>query len=314
MQVSVALAGTTTPLNMSPPPAAKSDSPVRPGGGEEVFLHVLLGLVPCGRVIRNPGRHRGVDGCGHGTILEVRLAEEPQVVDDHVRAGVDQALDGVDHVEAARRPAEQELRARCDVVHDLEECRAFVAGASLAAEVVRDLHVREIVRGLRILHAVDAVRDDAYHHAGSVEALRPERVGAARRVALRRDATRADHGPVDGPDGAHPREAGERIEGARVHARLDAAARQLDALDPHACLLQLLQLGGAEGGAIEVDLQTPVGGERWRCGDESIHQGPHGGGRKKPGADFPVLGVRCACRTDVVELAEHAIEQGGSPR
>ena len=44
----------------------------------------------------------------------------------------------------------------------------------------------------------------------------------------------------------HPREAGERLEGARVDARLDAAVRHLDAFDPHACLLELLQLDGAE--------------------------------------------------------------------
>ena len=180
------------------------DLPVRPRGGEEVFLEVFLGFVARGRVIRNPGRHRGVDGCCHGAILEVRLAEEPQVVDDHVRAGVDQALDRVDHIEAARRPAEEKLRTGRNVVHDLEECRAFVAGALLAAEVVRDLHLGEIVRGLRSRHAVDAVRDDADDHAGPVEALSAEHVRPARRIALRRDGTDACHGRVDGPDGVHP--------------------------------------------------------------------------------------------------------------
>ena len=62
--------------------------PVRPRGRKEVLLEVFLGFVAGGGVIRDARRHRGVDGCGHGAILEVRLAEEPQVVDDHVRAGV----------------------------------------------------------------------------------------------------------------------------------------------------------------------------------------------------------------------------------
>ena len=61
------------------------DLPVRPRGGEEVLLDVLRGFVAGGGVIRNARRHGGVDGCGHGAILEERLAEEPQVVDDHVR-------------------------------------------------------------------------------------------------------------------------------------------------------------------------------------------------------------------------------------
>ena len=135
-------------------------------------------------------------------------------------------------------------------------------------------------------------------------------VGAARRVALRRDATRAGHGPIDASNRAHPREAGERLEGARVDARLHAAVRHLDAFDPHACLLQLLQLGGAERGAIEVHVQTPVGGERRRRGHEPARRGRRGRGRKKPGADLALLGVRCARRTDVVQLAEHPIERG----
>jgi hypothetical protein len=75
--------------------------------GEEVLLEMLLGLVARGRVIRHPGRHRGVHCFGHRTILEVRLAEESQVVDDHVRTRVDETLDRVDHIEARRRPAEE---------------------------------------------------------------------------------------------------------------------------------------------------------------------------------------------------------------
>src|SRR5688572_19635250 len=59
-------------------------------------------------------------------------------------------------------------------------------------------------------------------------------------------------------------------------------------------------------------MQATVGGERRRCGREPARRRPHSR-RLKPGADLALLGVRCACRTTVAQLAEHPIERGGLP-
>src|SRR5262249_10509389 len=170
-----------------------------------------------------------------------------------VRTGVDEALDRVDHVEAGGRPAEEELRTRRDVVHDLEERRAFVAGAPVTAAVVRHDHVREVLRRLRLGEAVDAVRDDADDDTGAVDAPGgPDVLARPGLGALGRDAAGAAGGAVDAPDRRYPRERGERLERARVDARLHEAARHVDALDAYARLLQLLQLGRTERPAIKV--------------------------------------------------------------
>src|SRR5262245_19389623 len=112
------------------------------------------------------------------------------------------------------------------VAPGLEERSAFVAGPLLTAAIGRDGHVCEVLRSLRIGEAVDAVRNDADHDAVAVDGLAidapgTEQVCTARRVALRRDATAADDRAIGAPDRTHPPEPGERVERARVDARLD---------------------------------------------------------------------------------------------
>ena len=258
-------------------------------------------------MIRHAGRHCGAHGVRHGTVLEVWFAEEAQVVDDDVRPGVDEALDRIHHVEAGRRPAEEELRTRRDIMHDLEERSAFVAGPLLTAAILRDGHVREVLRCLRIGEAVDAVRDDADHDTGAVDAPGGAKlVGTTRHVALRRDAAGADDRAVDAPDRPYPRERGERVERARVDPRLHEAARHVDALDARARLSELRQLVRTERRAIEVHVQTAIGRERRRRGDESAGRRRCGPRRQEPRLD---LGVRSACCPHVAKGVQHVIER-----
>ena len=93
---------------------------VRP---REVLLEVLLGLVAGRGVVRDAGLHRGTDRRRDRPVLEVRLAEEPEIVDDHVRARGGEALDRLAHPEAVGDAREEERRARRDVVHDLQAAR-----------------------------------------------------------------------------------------------------------------------------------------------------------------------------------------------
>jgi hypothetical protein len=111
--------------------------------GDEVLLEVLLGLVASRRMVRHASLHRRPHGGRDRSVLEVGLAEEPQIVDDHVGAGSCEALDRLDHLEAVRGPGEEQLRPRRDVVHDLDQRGALVAAPLLAA-AVRNRHVGEV--------------------------------------------------------------------------------------------------------------------------------------------------------------------------
>ena len=216
---------------------------VRPG--DEVLLEVLLGLVAGRRVIRDAALDGAPHRLGHGAVLEVRLAEEAEVVDDHVGARREEAVDRLDHLEAVGRPGEEQLRARRDVVHDLEQSGTFVAAAAPAA-AVGDRHVGQVAALLRVAQVVDAVGDDANDYSAAVEALGAHEVGPRRRVAFGRGAAGAHDGPVGRTHCMHPRERGDPVECGGIDAAADTAPSGLDTVHRHAGLLQRRQLLGAQ--------------------------------------------------------------------
>ena len=116
------------------------------------------GLVAGGGVVRDPGADGGLDGGGQRPVLEERLIEEAEIVDDDVRACRGEAahriFEGQLAVAAAR---EEEARARRQVVDDLEERRALVATAPRTPRVGGDGDGRQVARRLRLRDMVDAV-------------------------------------------------------------------------------------------------------------------------------------------------------------
>src|SRR5207247_5878286 len=105
-----------------------------------------------------------------GAVLKRRLYEIKHVVDDDVAAGGAQSADVVREApDAVESRGEVQLRARGEVVDDLEDRRAFVAGARLARQ---HYHRTEIVARLARREIRDAVREDADLHAGSINVKR----------------------------------------------------------------------------------------------------------------------------------------------
>ena len=95
--------------------------------------------VPRGGVVRHPGGDRGAYRLGNRPVLEERLAEEAEIVDDDVGAGGGQALDRLDEGEVALDAAgEQQLGARRQVVDDLQHRPSLGPVACLAAAGDRD--------------------------------------------------------------------------------------------------------------------------------------------------------------------------------
>jgi hypothetical protein len=81
-------------------------------------------------------------------------------------------LDRLDHLEAVAWAGKEQLSARGDVVHDLEQGRALVAAAAAAA-AARNRHVGQVDAALGVRHVVDAVGDDTDDHATAIEPLDP---------------------------------------------------------------------------------------------------------------------------------------------
>ncbi len=215
-------AGTTTASVLSPPPKSWSVASLR-----EVLLEVLLGLVAGRGVVRHAGLHRRTHRRRDRPVLEVRLAEEPEIVDDHVGARGGEALDRLDHPEAVGDAREEERRARRDVVHDLEQRGTLVAAAT-PARAGGNGHGGQVAALLRLLQVVDAVGDDADDHAAAVEALGAHEVGARRRVTLGRRAADPHDGGVDRTHRMHPGERGDGVERGRIdrcRGRAHAGAR-----------------------------------------------------------------------------------------
>ena len=224
-------------------------------------------------MVRDAALDRVPHGLGDGTVLEERLAEEAEVVHDHVGARGEQAFDRSDHLEAVGRPCEEQLRTRRDVVHDLEQRDALVAAAPRAA--VRDGHVAEIAALQRLPQAVDAVGDDTDDHPAAVGALGANEVGPRRRVAFGRCAADPENGRVGRTHRTHPPELGDLVERGGVDAAADAPAIEIDTVDRHAGLLERRQLLGAQLRAIHVHPQLAVRRARRVGRYEGAGERPH---------------------------------------
>ena len=119
---------------------------------------------------------RRVDSPGDDVVLERRLPEVDDVVDDDVRPGRAQRLDVLGEPRlATERRREVQLGPRREVVHDLQHRRALVALPRLTRQ---HRHPgRQVARRLPLGQAVGAVRQHADADARAVD---PE--GAPRRV------------------------------------------------------------------------------------------------------------------------------------
>ena len=191
-------------------------------------------------------RDRRVDALDHDAVLQVRLVQVPDVVDDDVRPRLAQRLDVLGEPRLpARRGREVQIGARREVVHDLEHRRPLVAAPRLPRQ---HRHVlRQVARALPVGERADAVGHDADPDAGAVDAVRAARLAhAVGGVALGRIVL-AGHLLVGGADGPHGVERGEPLHGDEReprpdgsvprHAVDDAAAQLPDARQDGRCHL-----------------------------------------------------------------------------
>ncbi len=162
-----------------------------------------------------------IDRLRDRALLEVRLVEEGEVVDDHARAGRRQLRHAVDHVTARARTVERERCARREIVHDLEHRRAL----ALALPRLQHLHVgRQVRGGDRRVDAVHAVGEHADRHALPRDAERLARlVGPQDRVTLREDAAGARQRRERRLDGLDEVERREVLDGRDRRPSLDEA-------------------------------------------------------------------------------------------
>ena len=175
---------------------------------------VDLRLIAGRRVVGHAGLDRRPDRLSNHAVLEERLVEQADVIDDHLRAGVAEAGDGVDEGQLVAEPfGEEEGRTGREVVDDLEHGRPLVAAACGAPEPPGDARACGHVAGDdRLRDVVDAVGDHAHRDAAAIEArgtrLRPERRG----VPLAGHRPSAPSARPYGHDRAHQREPRQRAE------------------------------------------------------------------------------------------------------
>ncbi len=158
----------------------------RVGGaaGEEVALPGTRGQVVgvplvAGRreVDDTGGRHR-IDRLRHWIVLERRLVEVDDVVDDDVAAGCGQVEDVLREARLTGEGGrETEARTGCEVVDDLEHRRALVAAARLAGQDVD--RRRQVAACLQRSQRIDTVGEHADLHPRAVDA---ERASCRRRI------------------------------------------------------------------------------------------------------------------------------------
>ncbi|MBK7472499.1 MAG: hypothetical protein IPI73_19640 [Betaproteobacteria bacterium] len=189
--------------------------------------------------VRDAGGGDGVDGLGDDPVLERRLVEEADVVDDDGAPSL-RRIGQVEDVLRETRPrdngGEAQPRAGRQIVQDFEHRRAFVAAARLAGQ---NFHAgRQVAGRLPRGERVHAVGESAQFLAvAGVAQVRPDQRGLVREVALRRRglvgrelALRRDEADV--------RRRRERLEFQRMHPRAhraearrckqDFGARQLE--------------------------------------------------------------------------------------
>ena len=180
-------------------------------------------------------------------VLEGRLLQIADVVDDDVCAGLAQRLDVHRHpclTAVARR--EIQLGAGRQVVDDLEQRRPFVARPLLARQ---HRYPRwQVVRGLPLGKRPDAIRDHPDPYTSSIDAL-----GCARRVRPMGHVTLgrvgAGHRLVGGADGLDRGERGEPRHATQREMRPDGtvlrhavdhrAAQRPDARQDRGCHIGL---------------------------------------------------------------------------
>ena len=164
-----------------------------------------------------------VDGLGDDAVLEHRLGEVDDVVDDHLRAGlVGQLDDAVGEVGLAAEGGVEGLTGpRRDVADQLHHGAALVGAGTSAVVEDRDLASRRQVAGRdvagRAAQAVIAVGQGA---DGDPATLGPE--GEAGDVGEHRRVTFAGHGAGAGQAGGR---AGE-LQAAELGGLLERADRQ----------------------------------------------------------------------------------------
>ena len=203
---------------------------LRVGRGLENTFVVQLSGVARGGVIRDAALHGRADGLRHRTVLEVRLAEELQVVDDDLGAGVAETAHRLVESERAGDAArEEERRTGREVVHDPEDGRAL--GAAPGAASRRHRHGGEIARGLGGRQRIETVRDHADGHAGAVDAERADLIRARRGISGAGDRADAGVAALDRPHRRHRVEAGDRPDAGGRHPALDEPVRHVLTLD-----------------------------------------------------------------------------------
>ena len=228
-----------------------------PGGVVADRRHVRANAV--GGIVQRAGRVRR-----HRTRAVVREPEEPQIVDDDV-VGRGEEVDGLIEREVGVAVGERELRARRDVVHDLEQRRPFCAGAGKPARRTRRRQALEIAIGLKRLSR-DAARrrrerpgrrPRARRVRQIAERDRTIRCAAARRAAGRKQPFQSVRDHADAHAGAVDAELLARD--VRGH---DAVAFARDRSDPsHGVVRQLDERHRRQRGD----------GRQPRCRDSRLH-------------------------------------------
>ena len=156
-------------------------------------------LVACRRKIGRALRDHRVNGLGNRAVLEHRLCEIHDVVDDHARAV---ALKSEDIVREARHPVERGGESQggsgCDIVHDLQHGAPLVRSVRATRDLLDDLDRRQVAGcdvPRRAAPAVEAVGQgaDLHSRSGHTEG-RARHVGAHGLIALTRDRTDVSRG------------------------------------------------------------------------------------------------------------------------
>jgi hypothetical protein len=244
---------------------SREGSRVRGGTGQEVAFPGArgpVGLVPFvarGGEVEDAGGRDRVDRLRHDSVLEGRLVEVDDVVDDDVApigGQVEDVLREARLADARRRVAER--RAGSEVMDDLEHRRAFVAGARLPRQHVDS---RQVARRLHGRQRIDAIRQRADLHSqagGAEEASRPLRIVG---LVTLGDVDRVGHPRHFLPHLAHRRHSGERLEIFKAHAGVDLAVGVAHGLDRgperRQLVADLLDRGSA--GDHDVDRHLAVG-------------------------------------------------------